>query len=549
MTLRKLDTVSNSIANVDGKDASSTSICSYGGIMSTPDLEAKPAPPQPPEQVASGAPQRKTGLLIVALAVTVANLSLLQTLVVPVLSMIATQLDTSLTAVGWVLTANLLAAAVLTPLLGRLGDVYGKRPVMIGILVAVLIGTLIALFTSSLPVLIVARVLQGASYGLFPLSMSVLREEIPAEKLTMAMSIVSATLGGGGVIGLLATGLLTRGGADYHRPFWLGLVITAVALVLLVIALPKRAPLTNGASVDWLGAGILGLGLVLLLLPISQGHAWGWGSARTLGSFAGSAVVLTGWIQVERRIKHPLARPALLARPAVIMPNVAGLFVGFGLFTSFLAITAFAESPKAITGYGFSASVLTASAVYLLPGGVLGVLIAPFIGQFVHRSGGYRALLLGSVLGVTGFAGMSVFHTAPWEFILFATLTQLTVTIGFAALPALLVQAVEPADTGVANSVNSIARSVGSAVASALVVTLLSSNIDAVTQLPKEAAYDLILGLGAAAFAINVGISLLGLSSGRAQQRLDRNENNETLAAQERSGALAAEFSPVSAAR
>jgi MFS family permease len=120
---------------------------------------------------------------MVGLAVTVANLSLLQTLVVPVLSMIAQQLDTSLSAVSWVLTANLLAAAVLTPVLGRLGDVYGKRPVMIGILVVVLIGTLIALLTSSLPVLILARVLQGASYGLFPLSMGVLRDEVPAERL------------------------------------------------------------------------------------------------------------------------------------------------------------------------------------------------------------------------------------------------------------------------------------------------------------------------------------------------------------------------------
>ena len=99
---------------------------------------------------------RRTTLLIVGLAVTVANLSLLQTLVVPVLSMIAQQLDASLSAVGWVLTANLLAAAVLTPVLGRLGDVYGKRPVMIGILAVVLFATVTARATISRPVLFVA---------------------------------------------------------------------------------------------------------------------------------------------------------------------------------------------------------------------------------------------------------------------------------------------------------------------------------------------------------------------------------------------------------
>jgi predicted MFS family arabinose efflux permease len=465
----------------------------------------------------ANAPARpRTGLLILALALSVANVSVLQTLVVPVLAMIAQQLDSSLSAVGWVLTANLLAAAVLTPLLGRLGDVYGKRPVMIGILVAVLIGTVLALVTSSLPLLIVARVLQGSSYGLFPLSMGVLREEMPVAKLTMSMAIVSATLGVGGVIGLLSTGLLTRNGGDYHRPFWIGLGMALAALLLTVIALPRRPRAKNaGSSVDWLGAGILGAGLVLLLLPISQGADWGWGSARTIGSFVASAVVLFGWVQAERRIKQPLARPSLLARRAVMMPNLAALFVGFGLFAAFLAITSFAETPES-AGYGFGASVLTASAMYLLPGGVLGVLLAPLVGRFVQRAGGYQALLTGAALGLAGFLGMAAFHGRPWEFVVFATLSQLSVTFGFAALPALLVQAVEPADTGVANSVNSIARSVGSAIASALIVTVLDGSINATTGFPKETAYDLILGLGAASFLIILVISLLGMRSARS---------------------------------
>ncbi len=471
-----------------------------------------------------------------------ANLSLLQTLVVPVLSVIATQLDASLSAVGWVLTANLLAAAVLTPVLGRLGDVYGKRPVMLGILVVVLVGTLIALFTSSLPLLILARVLQGSSYGLFPLSMGVLRDEVPAARLTMSMAIVSATLGVGGVMGLLATGLLTRGGGDYHRPFWVGLGITAVALLLAAITLPKGRPARGSTSVDWVGAGVLGLGLVLLLLPISQGQDWGWGSPRTICTFVAALVVLAGWLVAEGRIAQPLARPALLASRAVLMPNLAAFFVGFGLFTSFLGITSFVETPTAAAGYGFTATVLSASAVYLLPGGAIGVVLAPFIGRFVHRAGGYQAMLVGSALGLVGFAGMAVWHTRSWQFIVFGTLAQLAVTFGFATLPALLAQAVEPADTGVANSVNSIARSVGSAVASALTVTLLTGSLDAVTGLPRESAYDLILALGALAFAVNVVIALVGLPTLRGR-RADPNE------AEEEAESLAGEFSPVSARR
>src|SRR3954454_11594775 len=182
------------------------------------------------------------GLLVLALALGVTTLSLLQSLVVPVLGSIQQQLDVSAGAAGWVLTANLLAAAVLTPVLGRLGDTRGERPVMIGILTAVSAGTLLAALTSSLPLLLVAPGLQGSSYGLFPLSISVLRRELPPARLGVAMSVVSSTLAVGGVVGLVATGLLTGEHGAYHRSFWLGLAVSLVSLALAAWALPTRPP-------------------------------------------------------------------------------------------------------------------------------------------------------------------------------------------------------------------------------------------------------------------------------------------------------------------
>jgi MFS family permease len=480
-----------------------------------------------------------SALLIAGLATGVMTLSLLQTLVVPVLSTIAEQLDTSLSAVGWVLTANLLSAAVATPVLGRMGDVYGKRPVMLAILSVVLLGTVLALFTSSLPVLIIARVMQGTSYGLFPLSMGVLRDEVPAERLTMAMAVVSATLGVGGVIGLLATGLLTRHNGDYHHSFWVGLAITLVSLVICWFTLPAAKPVSGSTSVDWVGAAILSVGLVLLLLPISQGEEWGWGSVRTIGSFVASALVLVGWVVAEGRIAQPLARPSLLARRGVMIPNLAALCIGFGLFTSFLGVTGFVESPTALTGYGFTATVLSASAVYLLPGAVLGVVLAPFIGGFVQRVGPYRALLVGAGLGFVGFGGLAFRHDSTWEFIVLGAFMQVAVTFGFATLPALMVQAVEPADTGVANSVNSIARSVGSAVASALTVALLTADLDKGTGLPAESAYVLILALGAVAFALVLLVGSIGLRISRSTPH-----RPDAHAEQEEAAALAGEFAP-----
>lgn len=478
------------------------------------------------------------GLLIIGLALAVMTISVLQTLVVPVLSQIAEQLDTDLTAVAWVLTANLLAAAVATPVLGRMGDVYGRRPVMLGILVTVAVGILLALFTSSLPLLLVARVLQGTSYGLFPLSMGVLRDEVPRERLTQSMALVSATLGVGGVVGLLVTGLLTQNDASYHRPFWFGLAITLIALVIGFLTLPRRRPTGASTSVDWIGAGILGAGLVLLLLPISQGESWGWGSARTIVLFVAAAIVLVAWLFVEGRIKQPLAAPQLLAQRGVLLANAAALMVGFGMFAAFLGITDLVETPRPLTGYGFGADVLAASAVYLLPGGVAGVLVAPLIGRLVHRFGAHCTLSIGAVIGLVGFAGLALFHDQTWQIIVFGIFTQTAVTFGFATLPALLVQAVSLADTGVANSVNSIMRSVGSAISSALIASLLTALISDKTGLPGEGAYVLIFALGAAAFGIVV---LIGLFGGRDRKKVPAEEEKEEAAV-----GLAGQFSEVS---
>src|SRR4051812_36214835 len=327
---------------------------------------------------------------------------MLQSLVLPVLPAIARTLSVSPLAAGWVLTANLLAAAVLTPVLGRLGDLRGERPVMLGILTAVAAGTLLAALTSSLPLLLVARVLQGSSYGLFPLSISVLRRELPRERLSVAMSVVSSTLAVGGVVGLVATGLLTGEDGDYHRSFWLGLAVTLVALGLAAWALPARAPTASG-RVDWWGAVVLGAGLVLFLLAVSQAATWGWTSPAVLGCLAGAVVLLAGWVVLQRRLAEPLVRPALLTDRRMVVPNVAGLLTGVCIFLAFLGVLQFAQTPPEVAGYGFGAGVLGAAVIYLLPGGVVGIVVAPVAGRVVSRVGGLPTLLAGAVCGLAGF--------------------------------------------------------------------------------------------------------------------------------------------------
>ena len=491
---------------------------------------------------AAPAPAVRPALLLLALSLGVTTLSLLQTLVVPVLGAIAEQLAVSPGAAGWVLTANLLAAAVLTPVLGRLGDLRGERPVILGILVVVAVGTLLAVVATSLPWLLVGRILQGASYGLFPLSISVLRRELPAARLSVAMSVVSSTLAVGGVVGLVGTGLLAGGGADYRRPFWIGLVVTLLSLALSALVLPQR-PATGSGRVDWWGAIVLGAGLVLLLLPVSQGHAWGWASPAVLGCLAGAALTLAGWVVLQRRTAQPLVRPGMLTDRRTVVPNIAGLMTGIALFASFLAVLQYVQAPPEVTGYGFGASVLQASVVYLLPGAVAGIVAAPYAGRLVSRFGALRTLLAGASAGVAGFALLALLRGTPWVVVLAGLLTQLAVTVAYAALPTLVVQAVRADETGVANAVNSIMRSVGQALGSTLAVTFIAANLDPATGFPRDIAFTLVALTGGVATAAVVLVAAVGLWADRGAPRAGHPAGIEAATAG------AGEWSPVSGIR
>jgi predicted MFS family arabinose efflux permease len=355
------------------------------------------------------------------------------------------------------------------------------------------------------------------------------------------MSVVSSTLAVGGVVGLVATGLLTGDGTDYRRPFWIGLAVTLASLALTARLLPRRPPSGSG-RVDWWGALVLGAGLVLLLLPVSQGNAWGWRSPAVLGCLAGSVLVLAGWVVLQRRTAEPLVRPGMLTDRRTVIPNVAGLMTGIALFASFLAVLQYVQTPPEIAGYGFGASVLEASVIYLLPGGIAGILLAPFAGKLVGRFGALPTLLVGAAFGVAGFGLLALWRAEPWQVIVAGLLTQVSVTVAYATLPALVVQAVEEPETGVANAVNSIARSVGQALGSTLAVTLIAAHLDEATGYPSAGAITWIAVMGAVTSAAVVLVAAVGVRVAPARRA-------DPLREVEEATARAGEWSPVSGIR
>jgi MFS family permease len=451
----------------------------------------------------------RPGVLIAGLSVVVLTVAVLQTAVVPVLGIIAHQLNASLVAATWAVTANLLAAAAATPLIGRLADLHSKKRVLLIVLVVVLFGSVLAATTSSLALLIIARVLQAASFGLYPIGIAILREELPEERMGSAMSVLSGTLGFGGGTGLVVVGLLMNGNAGYHRVFWLTTGFTVIVIAIVVFIVPAR-PRSSTGTIDWLGAAGLAAGLSAALLAITQGKSWGWASPATLGCAACGVAVLGAWWFWERRARQPLVSTEMLTRRPILLTNLATVFVGMGLYFAFLGLTQFVQIPHAAAGYGFGATVLQASVVYLLPGALTGFLVALVSGRFIDRFGARPVLMIAAVAGIVGFLFIGLAHDAPWQIIAASILANAYIALGYGALPALVVAEVDAGETGVATSMNAIARTIGSSTAAALVAVLLARTTAGV---PMESSFVAIFIAGAATAAL--ALVLIGLSRPR----------------------------------
>jgi MFS family permease len=454
----------------------------------------------------------RPGLLIAGLSVVVLTVAVLQTAVVPVLGIIAHQLNASMVATTWAVTANLLAAAAATPLIGRLADLHSKKRMLLIVLVVVLVGSVLAATTSSLALLIIARVLQAASFGLYPIGIAILREELTEDRMGSAMSVLSGTLGFGGGTGLVVVGLLMSGNAGYHRVFWLTTGFTLVVIAIVVFIVPAR-PRSSTGTIDWLGAAGLAAGLSASLLAITQGKSWGWTSPATLGCAFCGVVVLAAWWFWERRARQPLVSTEMLTRRSILLTNLATVFVGMGLYFAFLGLTQFVQIPHDAAGYGFGASVLEASVVYLLPGALTGFVVALVSGRFIDRFGARPVLMIAALAGIVGFLFIGLAHDAPWQIIAASILANAYIALGYGALPALVVAEVDAGETGVATSMNAIARTIGSSTAAALVAVLLARTTAGV---PMESSFVAIFIGGAVTAALALILIFFTRSRARA---------------------------------
>lgn len=448
---------------------------------------------------------RNPTLAVVALCFGGLAAALTQTMVIPIQGQLPQLLDAAAVNTAWVVTITLLAGAITMPISGRIADIVGKQRVLVASTALLLVGSVVCAMSDSLAPLLVGRALQGAAMGFIPVGIALLREIVPPRLASTSVAAMSATLGVGGAVGLPLSAWIVEIG-DWHVLFWVSAVVAAAVLVAVVLLVPHVHDV-QPARFDAVGAAGLAIGLSLLLVGISKASAWGWASGRTAGFVAAGLLVLVCWAMLELRTREPLVDLRSTARLPVLLTNLAAVAVGMGMMAQAIVLPQLLQLPGQ-TGYGLDQTILQAG-LWMAPGGLMMLLFAPVSSRLIDGIGARVTLMIGAAVLGGGYLVALVLMGSPWQLMIGTIVISIGVGIGYAAMPTLVLDAVPAREAASAVGVNTLMRSLGTTLASALMGTLLTSSTQSLgpVSVPTEGAFQLCFVIGAVAAFVGVAIA------------------------------------------
>ena len=472
------------------------------------DHDGPQATPQPSEHH-----PRAAVTVLCAAGIVVA---LMQTIIVPLIPQLPTLLHADPGNTSWALTITLLVGAVVTPIGGRLGDMYGKRMALLGSMGCVGVGSVVCALSGALLPFLIGRGLQGLGFGTIALGISVMRDIVPPRHLGSSVGTMSASLGIGGALGLPFAALIAQH-VSWHALFWACAGAALLGAVGIALTVPE-SPTRTGGRFDAVGALGLAAMLVCLLLPLSKGSTWGWASPMTLGLLVGFVVVGVMWCLYERGRGNALIDLTVAIERPVLLTNVASIATGFAFYSMHLIPIQLLMAPSTSRdGLGFD--MVTASLI-LAPSGLLMFVFSHISGRLTTAFGPRISLAVGGLVIGSGYVVFLVALTGPWEMnwvlmLVIACLVGAGLGIAYSAMPALIMRSVRVEQTGEANGVNALMRVVGTSTSAALVGMLLTWSMVAVeasdgqvTAVPSESGYLWAAGISLGACVVASLIAL-----------------------------------------
>jgi MFS family permease len=441
---------------------------------------------------------------LVVLAIASLDLGLEQSLIFPALPALARHYESSLIATSWVATGYLLAAVVAIPLLGRLGDVFGRRRLLLVALGAFTIGGLLCALAGSIELVIAGRIVQGTGSAAGALTLGLLRDAVPPERLTRSIGIVIGGVSAGGAVGSVLSGLLVDN-VSIASLFWF---LSGLSFLLMVgaVAFVPESSARKRVPIDAAGAVLLGSGLAALLLAISKGNSWDWTSGSVLGLFAAAAALLAAFAVVEGRVRQPLVDLALVATRPFLNGNLCVFATGYAIFVALIVVPQIAAMPEA-SGYGFGYST-TRTGFVLVPTAVVAMASSWVAGRWVDHFGPRALMAFGSAVGLTGYVFAAVAHGSGLQLALFTALVGVTFGLTLTAITAVVIRGASPDKTSIAAGVNGVVRTTGSAIAAAAAAAIVTG-AGLAGPFPAETGFTRAFVMGAIACGFGAACSLL----------------------------------------
>jgi len=448
--------------------------------------------------------------IVAVLCIGGATVSVMQSILIPLLTDLPGILGVSVSDTSWVVTATLLSGAIATPSLTRLADMYGKKRMMLTSLSMVLFGSLIAVFSTNLWTLVVGRAFQGTASAVIAIGISVMRDSLPADRLNSSVALLSATLGIGSAFGLPMAGVM-YGAFGWQSVFWLSAVMSAGLIVAVSIVI-RESEVRTGGSFDILGALLLSLALFCLLLAITKGTTWGWSSSSTLTAFGASALIFILWVPWEQRVRDPLVDIRTTLNRPVLMTHITAVLVGAAIYINTLATLQLLQLPTS-TGYAFGLTA-THAGLLMVPAAMVSLLVAPQSARITRRFGARITLCCGGLVMSAGYFLRIPLGGSLTVIILASIIVSVGMAIAFGAMPTLLMASVPVTQTAAANGINTLSRSAGAALSSAAVAALLAGSTIQVSNhvYPSDSAFvdafilGGVLALAAAGTALTIRV-------------------------------------------
>jgi MFS family permease len=401
---------------------------------------------------------------------------------------------------NWLISVALLSAVVCAPIVGRLGDVFGHRRMLVISVAGTALGGVLAAAAPSFGIMLLGRALQGLIGGVFGLGPAIVRDRLSTSRGHAAIAALSGSSLLGIAAGLLCAASLGGQHDGTRIVLWASVAVFVAATVLCMIAPDSVSRVA--VRVDWLGAAVLAAGLACVFLGLRQAPVSGWSDTATVTYLAAGATVLVAWALLEARTRQPFIDIRRVASRRLLPPCAIAFASGVSVFGAQTAAITFMSSSRKVLGYGLSMPV-TSVASWLVPCAMVAAVAAILTARLAAAIGHRTAFLSGGILLTTGFLMMIVWHQTTAEFVLALMVQYAGLGITLAMVPAVLSELAAHGERGVVSSLGESLKGLGGGLSTAAFATLEGSLVIAHTTIPTEDAYLwvwAICGLVSAAF-------------------------------------------------